>query len=89
MTFLVILRSSFISTYQITKIGFYLLDFLSDFVVLFLEDDHVEVRKSAVISCCKLIKTNAGTLDGEIVYSTVVNDVVEKLLVLGITDPGK
>ena len=74
--------------YYYFNLGYYLLEFVSDYVVLYLEDDHVEIREAAALTCCKLLKVNVDlSLDGAS-PSSIVNEVVEKLLVLGITDPG-
>ena len=62
---------------------------MRDYVVLYLEDDHTEIRRSAAQTCCRVLARESshpqqpGTRTGQ-----VVGDVLERLLAVGITDPG-
>lgn len=57
-------------------------------MINYVEDDNPEVRKAAALSSCQLF------IKDPIVYQTsnhaiqVVSQVLEKLLTVGITDPG-
>jgi serine/threonine-protein kinase mTOR len=68
--------------------GTVLNEFVKDVVIGYVEDDMPEVRKAAAVASCQIfIKDN-------IIYQTsnhamqVVSQVLEKLLTVGITDPG-
>ena len=63
-------------------------EFVRDVMINYVEDDNPEVRKAAALSSCQLF------IKDPIVYQTsnhaiqVVSQVLEKLLTVGITDPG-
>ncbi|EWC44191.1 phosphatidylinositol 3-kinase tor2 [Drechslerella stenobrocha 248] len=62
-------------------------EFVRDCVIKYVEDDNLEVRKAAALTCCQLFVRDP------ICYQTsnnaiqVVGDVMEKLLTVGIADP--
>lgn len=64
-------------------------EFVRDVMINYVEDDNPEVRKAAALSSCQLF------IKDPIVYQTsnhaiqVVSQVLEKLLTVGITDPGR
>ncbi|KAL9940634.1 hypothetical protein V8E36_000122 [Tilletia maclaganii] len=64
---------------------------LSDFVrtctLPYLEDDNVEVRKAAAISCAKRFSQDPICYQVSIHAIEVVNDVLDKLVSVGIADP--
>ncbi|KAK0535707.1 phosphatidylinositol kinase- protein kinase tor1 [Tilletia horrida] len=64
---------------------------LSDFVrtctLPYLEDDNVEVRKAAAISCAKRFSQDPICYQSSIHAIEVVNDVLDKLISVGIADP--
>jgi serine/threonine-protein kinase mTOR len=57
-------------------------------VLPYLEDDHAEVRRSAAITCCGLFANDPLTYSISNHGIEVISDVVDKLLVVGIADPG-
>lgn len=63
-------------------------EFVRDVMINYVEDDNPDVRKAAALSSCQLF------IKDPIVYQTsnhaiqVVSQVLEKLLTVGITDPG-
>lgn len=70
-------------------LGNVLNEFVRDVMINYVEDDNPEVRKAAALASCHLF------MKDPIVYQTsnhaiqVVSQVLEKLLTVGITDPGK
>jgi serine/threonine-protein kinase mTOR len=72
----------------INILGNVLNEFVRDVMINYVEDDNPEVRKAAALSSCQLF------IKDPIVYQTsnhaiqVVSQVLEKLLTVGITDPG-
>ncbi|CAG8699893.1 7091_t:CDS:2, partial [Ambispora leptoticha] len=62
-------------------------EFVKDCVVRYLETDNVEVRKAAAFTCCQLFARDP-ILDQISCHSIqVVNEVLEKLLAVGVADP--
>lgn len=63
-------------------------EFVRDVAMKYVEDDNVEVRKAAALTCCQLFVRDP------ICYQTsnhaiqVVGEVMEKLLTVAIADPG-
>ncbi|CAG8629200.1 10732_t:CDS:2, partial [Scutellospora calospora] len=69
--------------------GHILNEFVRDCVVRYLEQDNHEVREAAALTCCQLF-TRDPILDQTSNHSIqVVNEVLEKLLTVGVADPGK
>lgn len=68
--------------------GHVLNEFVRDCAIKYVEDDKPEVRKAAALTCCQLFVRDP------ICYQTsnhaiqVVGEVMEKLLTVGIADPG-
>lgn len=66
--------------------GYVLNEFIRDCVITYLENDNLEVRKVAALTCCQLFVRDP------ICYQTsnhaiqVVGEILEKLLIVGITD---
>jgi FKBP12-rapamycin complex-associated protein len=58
-------------------------------VLPYLEDDFPEVRRSAAITCCGLFVNDPITYHVSNHAIEVISDVVDKLLVVGIADPGR
>jgi len=70
--------------------GHSLHEFVRESVVLYLEDDHMEVRQAAAQTCCHLLARDNTVVRGSSSRTTqIVGDVLEKLLIVGITDPGR
>lgn len=58
----------------------------------FLNSEHKEIRMEAARTCSRLLTPSIHLISGHVVSQTavqVVADVLSKLLVVGITDPGK
>lgn len=57
----------------------------------FLNSEHKEIRMEAARTCSRLLTPSIHLISGHVVSQTavqVVADVLSKLLVVGITDPG-
>lgn len=58
----------------------------------FLNSEHKEIRMEAARTCSRLLTPSIHLISGHMVSQTavqVVADVLSKLLVVGITDPGE
>lgn len=58
----------------------------------FLNSEHKEIRMEAARTCSRLLTPSIHLISGHVVSQTavqVVADVLSKLLVVGITDPGE
>lgn len=55
----------------------------------YLEDDHAEVRKAAAVTCAHLFVQDPICYQTSMHAIEVVNDVLDKLMTVGIADPGK
>ncbi|KAG5519205.1 hypothetical protein PMAC_002293 [Pneumocystis sp. 'macacae'] len=66
--------------------GYFLNEFIRDCAISYLENDNLEIRKVAALTCCQLFVRDP------ICYQTsshaihVVGEIIEKLLIVGITD---
>jgi len=58
-------------------------------VVRYLETDIVEVRKAAALTCCQLFARDKILEQTSQHAIQVVNEVLERLLTVGVADPGK
>jgi FKBP12-rapamycin complex-associated protein len=54
----------------------------------YLEDDHPEVRKAAANTCCRLFVKDPICYQASSHAIEVISDVLDKLLTVGIADPG-
>lgn len=54
----------------------------------YLEDDHTEVRKAAALTCCELFIKDPICYQSSSHAIEVISDVLDKLLTVGIADPG-
>ena len=66
--------------------GHVLNEFVRDCVVLYLDDNSAEVRKAAAITCCSLFVKDPICFQTSNHAIQVVAEVLEKLLIVGITD---
>lgn len=70
--------------------GIVLTEFVRDSLVLYLDDDNTAIRVEAALTCAKLM-AQTGSENGEVPTrghaAAVIGDVLEKLLVVGISDP--
>lgn len=55
----------------------------------YLEDDHAEVRQAAALTCCRLYARDPICHQASAHAIEVMSEVLDKLLVVGIADPGK
>ncbi|KAG9294210.1 hypothetical protein G9A89_021569 [Geosiphon pyriformis] len=62
-------------------------EFVRDCVVRYLETDNVDVRKAAALTCCRLLARDPIMDQTSNQASQVVNEVLEKLLAVGVADP--
>lgn len=53
-----------------------------------MEDDHPEVRGAAAFTCCKLFVKDPITYQASSHAIEIISDVLDKLLTVGIADPG-
>lgn len=68
--------------------GHSLHEFVRECVVGYLEDEHVEVRKAAAQTCCRVLaRDSVATRTASTRTIQIVGEVLEKLLTVGITDP--
>jgi len=83
-------RSSRISvTYSFNLFtGHILSEFARQRVLPYLEDDHPEVRQSAALTCCRLYARDPICHQASAHAIKVMSEVLDKLLVVGIADPG-
>lgn len=56
--------------------------------VVYLEDDLPEIRKAAAVTCCQLLVRDPVCYQTSDNAMSIVGEVLEKLLTVGITDPG-
>jgi phosphatidylinositol kinase/protein kinase (PI-3 family) len=54
----------------------------------YLEDDHTEVRRAAALTCCCLFVRDPICYQTSSHATEITNDVLHKLLIVGIADPG-
>ncbi|ORX99768.1 PtdIns-3-kinase tor2 [Basidiobolus meristosporus CBS 931.73] len=67
--------------------GHMLSEFVRDHIISYLEDDSVEVRKAAALTCCQLFVRDPICFQASNHAIEVVSEVLEKLLTSGIADP--
>jgi serine/threonine-protein kinase mTOR len=54
----------------------------------YLEDDHAEVRGAAAYTCCQLFVRDPICFQASSHAIEIISDVLDKLLTVGIADPG-
>ncbi|KAG6827657.1 hypothetical protein H0H92_010880 [Tricholoma furcatifolium] len=69
--------------------GHVLNEFVRANALPYLEDDHPEIRRSAALTCCRLFVRDPICYQASSHAIEVISDVLDKLLVVGIADPGK
>ena len=92
LSFLQILRFTHFSYFFFLFPGHSLTQFVRHCADHFLNSEHKEIRMEAARTCSRLLTPSIHLISGQIVSQTavqVVADVLSKLLVVGITDPGK
>lgn len=55
----------------------------------YLEDEGVDIRLRAAVTCCKLFMRDPILYQRSLQSIELINDVLEKLLMVGIADTGK
>jgi len=55
----------------------------------YLEDEGVDIRLRAAVTCCKLFMRDPILHQRSLQSIELINDVLEKLLMVGIADTGK
>jgi hypothetical protein len=71
-------------------VGIVLTEFVRDSLVRYLDDDDTAIRVEAALTCAKLLAQTGGegsALPTRGYAATVIGDVLEKLLVVAISDP--
>jgi FKBP12-rapamycin complex-associated protein len=68
--------------------GHILNEFVRNSALPYLEDDHAEVRGAAAYACCKLFVRDPITFQASSHAIEIISDVLDKLLTVGIADPG-
>lgn len=64
-------------------------EFVRDCAIKYVEDDKPEVRKAAALTCCQLFVRDPICFQTSNHAIQVVGEVMEKLLTVGVADPGK
>jgi len=70
-------------------LGHVLNEFVRQCALPYLEDDNTEVRKAAALTCCDLFIKDPICYQSSSHAIEVISDVLDKLLTVGIADPGK
>lgn len=69
--------------------GHVLSEFARQRALPYLEDDHAEVRQAAALTCCRLYARDPICHQASAHAIEVMSEVLDKLLVVGIADPGQ
>jgi FKBP12-rapamycin complex-associated protein len=69
--------------------GHVLNEFVRDVAIRYVEDDNAEIRKAAALTCCQLFVRDPIVHQTSTHSIEVVSEVIEKLLTVGVADPGK
>ncbi|KAF9952831.1 phosphatidylinositol kinase- protein kinase tor1 [Mortierella alpina] len=67
--------------------GHMLNEFVRDSCIIYLDDDHAGIRRSAAQTCCQLFARDPIVHQTSVHAVQVVDEVLEKLLLVGIADP--
>ena len=70
-------------------LGHILNEFVRQCALPYLEDDNAEVRKAAALTCCELFIKDPICYQSSSHAIEVISDVLDKLLTVGIADPGE
>lgn len=70
------------------SVGHVLNEFVRSCALPYLEDDNPEVRKAAAVTCCLLFVKDPICYQASSHAIEVISDVLDKLLTVGIADPG-
>ncbi len=72
----------------LTFLGHVLNEFVRQCALPYLEDDNSDVRKAAALTCCELFIKDPICYQSSSHAIEVIGDVLDKLLTVGIADPG-
>ncbi|KAH9990569.1 FAT-domain-containing protein [Russula vinacea] len=67
--------------------GHVLNEFVRNCALPYLEEDHLEVRKAAALTCCSVFRRDPIGFQGSNNSIEIISDVIDKLLTVGIADP--
>jgi FKBP12-rapamycin complex-associated protein len=67
--------------------GHMLQEMVKECAVTYLDDDNTNIRKAAVTTCCQLLGRDPVNYQTSNRSMQLVNEIIERLLVVGITDP--
>ena len=70
------------------SLGHILNEFVRNCALPYLEEDHLEVRKAAAQTCCSAFRRDPIGYQGSNNSIEIISDVIDKLLTVGIADPG-
>ena len=68
--------------------GHVLNEFVRKCALPYLDDDHPVVRKAAALTCCRLFARDPICHQASNHSIEIISDVLDKLLTVGIADPG-
>jgi phosphatidylinositol kinase/protein kinase (PI-3 family) len=68
--------------------GHVLNEFVRNCALPYLEEDHPEVRKASALTCCSVFRRDPICFQGSNNSIEIISDVIDKLLTVGIADPG-
>jgi serine/threonine-protein kinase mTOR len=69
-------------------VGHVLNEFVRNCALPYLEEDHLDVRKAAALTCCSVFRRDPIGFQGSNNSIEIISDVIDKLLTVGIADPG-
>jgi FKBP12-rapamycin complex-associated protein len=72
----------------IFELGHVLNEFVRACALPYLEDEHAEVRRASALTCCRLFVRDPICYQASSHAIEVISDVLDKLLTVGIADPG-
>ncbi len=70
------------------RLGHILNEFVRDNALPYLEDDNPQIRRAAALTCCNLFIKDPICYQASNHSIELVGDVIDKLLTVGIADPG-
>lgn len=70
------------------NVGHVLNEFVRSAALPYLEDDNADVRRAGALTCCKLFVRDPICYQASSHAIEIISDVLDKLLTVGIADPG-
>jgi len=71
------------------RAGHILNEFVRNAALPYLEDDNADVRRAGALTCCRLFVRDPICYQASSHAIEIISDVLDKLLTVGIADPGK